>query len=67
MTYGKPWQKQKQAMMSKFSKTAITAYRPAQHRALRILLKNLLDDPDSFMEHLRLYVALTLFFFEALD
>lgn len=55
MNYGKLWQKQKQAMMSKFSKTAITAYRPAQHRALRILLKNLLDDPDSFMEHLRLY------------
>lgn len=56
MNYGKPWQARKRFVLNKYSKSEVHLYHGPQRAALRTLLKNLLDDPDNFTEHLRLFV-----------
>ncbi|KAI0742416.1 cytochrome P450 [Daedaleopsis nitida] len=40
--------------------TALTTYQPVRQRELHILLRNLLETPDAFIEHLYRYVVATL-------
>ncbi|KAI0753694.1 cytochrome P450 [Fomes fomentarius] len=61
MPYGDRFRKHRKLMHDGVgSKSALQRYRPIKVREAHILLRNLLDTPEAFLEHLYRYVAATL-------
>ena len=51
--YGEWWRRHRRAMHEKFHPSAVEEYKPIQIKHTKALLRRLLREPASFMEHLR--------------
>jgi cytochrome P450 len=51
--YGPTWRHLRRAFHINFLPTQLEEFRPVEQRAAHGLLRNLLDSPDKFSQHLR--------------
>ena len=53
LPYGARWRTLRRALHAHFHPAASKAFRPLEQRAVHRLLRNLLQSPESFSQHLR--------------
>jgi len=53
LPYGQKWRAQRRAFHQMFRADAVLKYRPVQLSKIRDLLRNFVEDPKDFREHLR--------------
>ncbi|KAK2467643.1 hypothetical protein APHAL10511_000498 [Amanita phalloides] len=55
LNYGESWRRHRRTFHEYFQLNAVERYRPAEIREAHALLRNLLNTPDNFLRHLRLF------------
>ena len=56
MPYAEEWKDTRRAFMQHFRQGTVAKYRHVEIRRTRELLSQLLETPEEFMSHIRLYV-----------
>jgi len=54
MPYGEDWRKQRRLMAQEFSQTGVVKYFPLQENQMRILVRNILNDPTDLTSQINL-------------
>ena len=54
LPYGEDWRKQRRLMAQEFSQNGVTKYFPLQEKQMRILVRNVLNDPTNLTSQINL-------------